>query len=93
MTTFFYGTAAVVPLLVSETYPTRIRATGNAFTASFAIALGLGIFPLLTGIMVPILGWNTTFGFFVLIPLALSGLLLLFTRNYRSGQELEAVVL
>ncbi|HLI91621.1 MAG TPA: MFS transporter [Ktedonobacteraceae bacterium] len=91
MSIFFYGTAAIEGLLVTECYPTRIRATGASFTGSLAVALGLGIFPLITGNMIGAVGWNQTMLFFVIIPLLLSAAVLLLARNVKSGVEVETI--
>ena len=91
MTMFFYGTAAVKFAFISEHFPTRLRATGLAFSGSFAVTLGSALGPLLVAYAVRRLGWNWAFSCFAVVPLFLSGLVFLALKPLPSGLEVEAI--
>lgn len=91
MTMFFYGTAAVKFAFIGEHFPTRLRATGLAFSGSFAVTLGSALGPLMVAYAVRHLGWNWAFSCFAVVPLFLSGLVFLALKPLPSGLEVEAI--
>src|SRR5437868_2315925 len=48
MAMFSYGATAVLQAFVMELFPTHLRATGAALSASAGLCLGFAIFPVLT---------------------------------------------
>ena len=91
MSMFFYGAAAVKFAFVAEVFPTRLRATGLAFSSSLAVTLGTAIGPVLVLTAVERLGWNQAFSLFVAVPLVLAGLFYLLLEPLPSGLEVEEV--
>ncbi len=70
----FYGSQAVVLLLVAESYPAAIRATALAVCASAPLSLGFALFPLLVPRAVAGLGWQSGLSVMVAPLLLLAGL-------------------
>jgi putative MFS transporter len=91
MSMFFYGAAAVKFAFVAEVFPTRLRATGLAFSSSLAVTLGTATGPVLVLTAVERLGWNQAFSLFVAVPLVLAGLFYLLLEPLPSGLEVEEV--
>ncbi len=91
MSTFFYGAAAVKFAFVAEVFPTRLRATGLAFSSSLAVTLGTAIGPVLVLTAVERIGWDRAFSLFVAVPLVLAGLFYLLLEPLPSGLEVEEV--
>ncbi len=91
MSMFFYGAAAVKFAFVAEVFPTRLRATGLAFSSSLAVTFGTAIGPVLVLTAVERLGWNQAFSLFVAVPLVLAGLFYLLLEPLPSGLEVEEV--
>ena len=89
MATFFYGTNGVLATLLTEAFPTSVRATGAAVAGAAALNLGFAVYPVLVAQLVGVLGWQWTFTVCVVPSLALSGLALLFLENTRSGLDLD----
>jgi MFS family permease len=58
---FFYGTSAVLFTFVTELFPTRIRATGIAVSASAGVNMGFALFPFIVGTLVDHIGWQPAF--------------------------------
>lgn len=91
MATFFYGGNAVIATLLTESFPTRIRATGAAFAGTFAMNLGFAIFPVLVAKIVGLVGWQWAFTVVVVPSLFLSSLAILGLKNVRSGLDLDEI--
>jgi MFS family permease len=70
----FYGSQAVVLLLVAESYPAEIRATALAACGSAPLSLGFALFPLLVPQAVAGLGWQSGLTLMVAPLLVLSGI-------------------
>jgi MFS family permease len=69
----FYGSQAVVLLLVAEIYPAEIRATALAACASAPLSLGFAVFPLLVPTAIASLGWQSGLSLMVAPLLVLAG--------------------
>ncbi len=91
MATFFYGSNAVIATLLTESFPTRVRATGAAFAGTFAMNLGFAIFPVLVAKIVALVGWQWAFTIAVVPSLFICGLALLGLDNIRSGLDLDEI--
>jgi MFS family permease len=91
MTMFFYGTSAVITTFLTEIFPTRIRATGAAFSGSLAVNLGFATFPILAAKAVEILGWQWAFTLVAVPPLIICGLAILGLENIASGREVDDI--
>jgi MFS family permease len=85
MAMFFYGAMAVLPVLVAEIFPRRLRATALGACASAPLSLGFATFPLIVPLAVAHLGWVWALTVVVTPALALSALAALFLPNLRSG--------
>ncbi|MCU0757814.1 MAG: MFS transporter [Steroidobacteraceae bacterium] len=68
MATMFYGSQAVVPVLVAEIYPTAIRASGLAICASAPLTLGFAVFPMVVPLVIARAGWEVGLSV-VVVPL------------------------
>jgi MFS family permease len=90
-TMLFYGTTAAKFTFLAEHFPTRVRATGVAFSGSLAVNLGLALGPLVVSYAIGAYGWNWAFTTFVAIPLFLSGLVFLTLKPIPSGVEVEEI--
>src|SRR6185437_249998 len=44
---FFYGVAGVLQTLITELFPTHLRATGSALSASAGLCIGFTLFPII----------------------------------------------
>lgn len=71
MATMFYGSNAVVPVLIAEIYPTSIRASGLAICASAPLTLGFAVFPMLVPMAIGRVGWEAGLSL-VVVPLLLA---------------------
>ncbi|HEY6331368.1 MAG TPA: MFS transporter [Blastocatellia bacterium] len=89
MTMFFYGTSAVSTTLATEIFPTKVRATGAAFSASFALYLGFAVFPVLMARAIGAWGWLWAFTFIGAPPLLLCALFTLALPNLPSGVDVD----
>ena len=91
MAVFLLGTAAVKFAYVVELFPTRLRATGIAFSGSFAATLGQATGPALIGWMADRHGWD--FAMFVggALPLITAGVLYLFLKPVPSGLDVDEI--
>lgn len=89
MASFFYGTSAVLTTFMAELFPTHLRATGAAVSASAGMNLGFATFPVFVSSAIESLGWNWAFTVWILPPLVLCGVLVLFLDNLESGREID----
>ena len=86
-----YGSSAALSVLVSEIFPTRIRATAVGFVGSFALNIGYALFPLAVAYGIENIGWQWAFTLGVAPPLLMCCALLLFLDNIKSGLELDEI--
>jgi MFS family permease len=89
MASFFYGTSAVLTTFMAELFPTHLRATGAAVSASAGMNLGFATFPVIVSASIENIGWTWAFTIWIAPPLILCGIAVLFLENLRSGQELD----
>lgn len=89
LATFFYGASAIMLTIVTEQFPTRIRATAAAASASVGLNLGFAIFPVLVARLVTVLGWQEAYTIAIVPSLLLCGLFLAKLPNLKSGRDLE----
>jgi MFS family permease len=85
MATMFYGSQAVVPVLVAEIYPTAIRASGLAICASAPLTLGFAVFPMVVPLVIARAGWEVGLSVVVVPLLVASTLAALFLPDRPSG--------
>ncbi len=85
MATMFYGSQAVVPVLIAEIYPTSIRASGLAICASAPLSLGFAVFPMIVPMAIGSVGWEVGLSIVVVPLLLASTVAALFLPNRRSG--------
>jgi MFS family permease len=85
MATMFYGSQAVVPVLIAEIYPTSIRASGLAICASAPLTLGFAVFPMVVPMAISSVGWEVGLSIVVVPLLLASTVAALFLPNRRSG--------
>ena len=85
MATMFYGSQAVVPVLIAEIYPTSIRASGLAICASAPLTLGFAVFPMVVPMAIASVGWEVGLSIVVVPLLLASTVAALFLPNRRSG--------
>ncbi len=91
MAMFFYGNAAVLTTLLTEIFPTHLRATGVAVAAGVGMNLGFAVFPVLVAALIESVGWQWAFTISVAPSLVLSGLAILLQDNAQSGQDVDAI--
>jgi MFS family permease len=88
---FFYGASAVMLTFTTELFPTRLRATAAAVSASSGLNLGFAIFPVLVARGVEAVGWEWTFSLTAAPCLVLSGLFMLGLQNRKSNTGLDEI--
>lgn len=91
MAAFFYGTNGVIATLLTEGFPTRVRATGAAVAGSAALSLGFAAYPVLVAQAVGAVGWQWAFTLAVAPSLVIGGLAILALPNIRSGLDVEDI--
>ena len=91
MATFFYGTNGVIATLLTEAFPTRIRATGVALAGSCAMNVGFAVYPILVAKAIESLGWQWAFTAAVFPSLVVAGLAILGLENTRSGLDIDEI--
>jgi MFS family permease len=85
----FYGSLAVLPVLIAEIFPQEVRASALSACASAPLSLGFAVFPLVVPLVVGVVGWQLGFTFIICPLLVLSVIAALFLPNRKSGVELE----
>ncbi len=88
MAGFFYGAAAVFPVIIAELFPAQIRSTALAVCGSMPQCLGFGIFPLLVPLIVQHLGWQMALSVVVVPPMVVAALAMLAVPGRQSGLAL-----
>ncbi|MBK6597349.1 MAG: hypothetical protein IPG25_05270 [Proteobacteria bacterium] len=91
MAVFLLGTAAVKFAYIAELFPSRLRATGIAFSSSFAVTLGQASGPALIGWLADRHGWDFAMFCGGALPLLLAAALYLFLKPLPSGLEVDEV--
>lgn len=87
----FYGSLAVLPVLVAEIFPTEIRASALSVCASAPLSLGFAVFPLIVPFVVGSVGWPMGFTIVICPLIAISAFTALFLPNRASGLEMETL--
>lgn len=85
----FYGSLAVLPVLVAEIFPQNIRATALSVCASAPLSLGFAVFPLIVPFVVGAVGWSVGFSIIICPLLAISAVTALILPNRKSGMDME----
>ncbi len=88
MAGFFYGAAAVFPVIIAELFPAQIRGTALAVCGSMPQCLGFGLFPLLVPLIVQHLGWQMALSVVVAPPMVVAALAMLAVPGRPSGLAL-----
>ena len=84
----FFGSQAVLPVLVAELFPSEVRTTALAVCASAPLSLGFAVFPLIVPAVVASLGWRMGLTVVVVPLLVGCSLAALFLPNRSSGLAL-----
>ena len=82
---FFFGSQAVVIVLVAELFPASIRATAIAVCGSAPLSLGFAIFPLIVPFVIERIGWQAGLSLVVVPLLIASAAAALMLPNRASG--------
>ena len=85
----FFGSQAVLPVLVAELFPTEIRATALAVCASAPLSLGFAVFPLVVPAVVGAVGWPMGLTIVVAPLLVGCALIALILPNRPSGLAMD----
>lgn len=88
---FLFGSEAIRMPMISELFPTRIRATATVMCGSLAVTTAWLIAPLALTSAVGRVGWSMAFTLFAVVPLALGGAAFLMLQNVASGLEVEEI--
>lgn len=91
MSALLYGNAAALTMLLAESFPTRIRATGAGFAGSFMLNIGHATFPVGVAAGIKTIGWQWAFTLGVVPPLVIVIIALLTLPNYKSGLDLDEI--
>ncbi|MFK8052975.1 MAG: MFS transporter [Woeseiaceae bacterium] len=85
----FYGSLAVLPVLVAEIFPQEVRASALSICASAPLSLGFAVFPLIVPFIVAQVGWQLGFSY-VICPLLIVAIgAALFLPNRASGMAMS----
>jgi nitrate/nitrite transporter NarK len=85
----FYGSLAVLPVLIAEIFPQEVRASALSACASAPLSLGFAVFPLVVPFVVSAVGWQLGFTLVICPLLLVAVIAALFLPNRKSGIELE----
>ena len=85
----FYGSLAVLPVLIAEIFPQEVRASALSACASAPLSLGFAVFPLVVPLVVGAVGWQMGFTVIICPLLLVAVIAALFLPNRKSGIELE----
>ena len=91
MAAFFYGTNGVIATLLTEGFPTRVRATGAALAGSAAMSVGFATYPVVVARMIESLGWEWAFTLAAVPSLIIGGFAILALPNIRSGVDVDEI--
>ncbi len=84
----FYGSLAVLPVLVAEIFPQKVRASALSVCASAPLSLGFAVFPLIVPFVVGQVGWELGFTIVICPLLVISTIAAMFLPNRASGLAL-----
>jgi MFS family permease len=84
----FYGSLAVLPVLVAEIFPQEVRVSALSACASAPLSLGFAVFPTVVPIIVGQVGWQLGFTLIICPLLVVSVMAALFLPNRKSGMGL-----
>lgn len=84
----FYGSLAVLPVLVAEIFPQEVRASALSICASAPLSLGFAVFPLVVPLVVGKVGWEIGFTVIICPLLVIATIAALFLPNRASGLAL-----
>jgi MFS family permease len=84
----FYGSLAVLPVLVAEIFPQQVRASALSICASAPLSLGFAVFPLIVPFVVGQVGWELGFTIVICPLLVISTIAAMFLPNRVSGLAL-----
>ncbi len=84
----FYGSLAVLPVLVAEIFPQQVRASALSICASAPLSLGFAVFPLIVPFVVAQVGWELGFTIVICPLLVISTIAAMFLPNRASGLAL-----
>lgn len=85
----FYGSLAVLPVLIAEIFPQEVRASALSICASAPLSLGFAVFPLIVPFVVGMVGWEMGFTIVICPLLLIAAAAALFLPNRASGLALE----
>ncbi len=86
----FYGSLAVLPVLIAEIFPQTVRASALSICASAPLSLGFAVFPAVVPFVVRSVGWEMGFTLVICPLLVIATLSALFLPNRASGLALTA---
>jgi len=84
----FYGSLAVLPVLIAEIFPEEVRASALSVCASAPLSLGFAVFPLIVPFVVGMVGWNLGFTVVICPLLIIAALSAVLLPNKKSGMDL-----
>jgi MFS family permease len=85
----FYGSLAVLPVLIAEIFPQEVRASALSACASAPLSLGFAVFPLVVPLVVGAVGWQLGFTVVICPLLIVAVIAAFFLPNRKSGIGLE----
>lgn len=88
---FAFGTEAVRMPMISELFPTRMRATATVIPGAMGVTVAYLIAPISVTYGAAEMGWTMAFTFLAVLPLLIGGAVFLTLHNVKSGLEIEAV--
>ena len=77
----------MVGTLLTELYPTAMRATAFAVCGSAPLSIGFAFFPAIVPVVVASVGWQHAFSMLIVPLLFISALAALWLPVLRSGEE------
>ncbi len=86
----FYGSLAVLPVLIAEIFPQEVRASALSACASAPLSLGFAVFPLVIPFVVGAVGWQLGFTVVICPLLLISLIAAFFLPNRKSGIGMES---
>ena len=85
----FYGSLAVLPVLIAEIFPQEVRASALSACASAPLSLGFAVFPMVVPLVVGAVGWQLGFTVVICPLLIVAVIAAFFLPNRKSGIGLE----
>jgi len=85
----FYGSLAVLPVLIAEIFPQEVRASALSACASAPLSLGFAVFPLIVPLVVGAVGWQLGFTVIICPLLVVAVIAAFFLPNRKSGIGME----